>query len=115
MRRTLETRPAAGNRGVPRGLHYDPCMESDERARYDELIAREAAHWGAAKHDPDNPQLWDEPELRALALDPNLQRLIDRVAAAGSPALELGCGEGDLSLAIARRGVEIMGIDLSEA
>lgn len=90
-------------------------MESDERARYDELIAREAAHWGAAEHDPDNPQLWDEPELRALALDPNLDRLVDRAASVGGPALELGCGEGDLALAIARRGVEITGIDLSEA
>lgn len=41
------------------------------------------------------------------------RRLIARAVATGGPILELGCGDGDLALAIAREGVAIHGLDLS--
>ncbi len=81
--------------------------------RYAELIEREARHWGAIERDPDNPQLWDDPELDRLVLAGPYRRLADRAAAAGGPALELGSGWGDLALELAGRGVEITGLDLS--
>ena len=81
--------------------------------RYAELIAREAEHWGHATQDPTNPQLWDDPALYASVLARPYEHLLARARAAGGPALELGCGDGDLSLELARRGVEITGLDLS--
>ena len=82
-------------------------------ARYAELIAREAAHWGRATQDPANPQLWDDPALYARVLAGPYARLLARAAAAGGPALELGCGDGDLALELARRGLDVTGLDLS--
>lgn len=81
--------------------------------RYAELIAREAEHWGHASQDAANPQLWDDPELYATVLARPYEHLLERAVAAGGPALELGCGDGDLSLELARRGMEITGLDLS--
>src|SRR5262245_44134585 len=80
---------------------------------YDALIEREARHWAAADQDPQNPQLWDDPELAELTLAPAYRHLLDRAVAAGSPVLELGCGDGDLSLDLARRGLDVLGLDLA--
>ena len=82
-------------------------------ARYAELIAREAEHWGRATQDPANPQLWDDPVLYRLVLAGPFEHLLSRAVATGGPVLELGCGDGDLSLELARRGVEATGLDMS--
>jgi len=40
---------------------------------------------------------------------------VESALAAGGPVLELGCGTGRITLPIARAGLEIVGLDLSEA
>src|SRR5262249_30061493 len=83
--------------------------------RYDELIARETRHWDAtADHDPGNPQLWDDPRLFELALARPYRHLIARTRVSGGPVLELGCGDGQLACDLARAGLAVTGIDLSE-
>ena len=82
-------------------------------AQYSELIAREAEHWGRAAADPANPQLWDDPVMYARVLAGPYEHLLARAVATGGPALELGCGDGDLSLELARRGIDATGLDLS--
>jgi SAM-dependent methyltransferase len=80
---------------------------------YRELIEREARHWGAAQHDPGNPQLWDDPRLFELALARPYRHLLDRARARGGPVLELGSGDGDLACDLGALGLEVTGIDLS--
>ena len=38
----------------------DPVIESHE---YEELIAKEARHWGEILKDPKNPQIWHDDKL----------------------------------------------------
>jgi 2-polyprenyl-3-methyl-5-hydroxy-6-metoxy-1,4-benzoquinol methylase len=90
-----------------------PKSPADERARYEALIRREARHWGAADRDPENPQLWDDPQLFELTLAAPYRHLLERAEARGGPVLELGCGDGDLALDLARRGLDVTGVDLS--
>lgn len=45
----------------------------------------------------------------------NVEPAVDFLAAFGGPALELGVGTGRIALPLAARGVEVHGIDLSEA
>ena len=82
-------------------------------ARYAELIARESEHWGRATQDPSNPQLWDDPVLYRRVLAGPYEHLLARAVATGGPVLELGCGDGDLALELARRRVDATGLDLS--
>lgn len=85
------------------------------RDRYDELIAREMRHWDVtADCDPGNPQLWDDPRLFELALARPYRHLLARAVASGDPVLELGCGDGELACDLARAGLTVTGIDLSE-
>lgn len=81
--------------------------------RYAELIDREARHWSGVDRDPDNPQLWDDPVLWAMVLEPPFLHLLARATATGGPVLELGCGEGDLAIELGRRGLSVHAIDLS--
>ena len=90
-----------------------PPAPAAAEARYAELIAREAERWGHAEQHPSHPQLWDAPELYRLVLAGPYERLLARAVATGGPVLELGCGDGDLSLELARRGVDATGLDLS--
>jgi len=83
--------------------------------RYAELIAREASHWDHSAVDPANPQVWDDPVMRRAVIDGPYAHLLARATATGGPALELGCGDGDLSLELARRGLDVTGLDLSPA
>jgi SAM-dependent methyltransferase len=48
-----------------------------------------------------------------MAVEPVVDFLVER--AAGGPVLELGIGTGRLGLPLAQRGVQVYGIDLSEA
>ncbi len=82
-------------------------------ARYEELARREADHWGAAAHDPENPQIWDDPELQEIFFGPEERHFVARAASIGPRVLELGCGEGDLAWDLAHRGLEVTAIDLS--
>jgi SAM-dependent methyltransferase len=59
---------------------------------------------------PRYARLW--PELFDPAV---LEPAVDFLAAAGGPALEFGIGTGRLALPLARRGVEVHGIELSTA
>jgi len=91
-------------------------MTRDPRApdeRYAELIAREARHWGASDHDPENPQLWDDPVLFERTLARAYRHLVTRAVSGHQTGLELGCGDGDLTLDLAAGGLTMTGIDLA--
>ena len=84
-----------------------------ETKRYDELIAKEAQHWGAVRHDPQNPQIWHDQGLFDIFFGREYERFVDRACSFGPRVLELGCGEGNLSVELAARGMRVMAIDLS--
>ncbi|HUN66569.1 MAG TPA: class I SAM-dependent methyltransferase [Bacteroidota bacterium] len=84
-------------------------------AGYDLLARQEADFWGSVKPDPENPQLWDDPLLFDLFLRPGWEILISQAEAAGSRVIDLACGEGNLSLALAERGMSVRGYDISAA
>lgn len=46
-------------------------------------------------------------------LDEDTTYYLDLARRTGGPVLELGCGTGRISLAIAREGIEVVGVDLS--
>ena len=52
-------------------------------------------------------------DVRAWAVDPAVEFLAD--LAGNGPALELGIGTGRIALPLARRGIRVHGIELSEA
>jgi len=62
----------------------------------------------AAKYDDDSSELFD-PEVLVPVVD-----FLAQLAGSGR-ALELGIGTGRIALPLAQRGVEVHGIDLSEA
>lgn len=68
---------------------------SDPRAFFDSVY-RETPPW-----DVGGPQ-------------PALQALLDEYPPEG-PVLDLGCGSGDLAIALARRGLPVLGIDFAQA
>jgi ubiquinone/menaquinone biosynthesis C-methylase UbiE len=82
-------------------------------AGYEQLARREAEHWGAAGHDPLNPQIWDDPGLQEIFFGAEERHFLKRAVAIGPRVLELGCGEGDLAWDLAGRGLDVTGIDLS--
>jgi SAM-dependent methyltransferase len=82
-------------------------------AGYERLARREAEHWGAVTRDPENPQVWDDPVLQEIFFGAEERRFLERAVASGPRVLELGCGEGDLAIALARRGLAVTAIDLS--
>jgi len=82
-------------------------------ARYEELARTEAEHWGRATRDPENPQIWDDPVLQEIFFGSEERHFLERAVACGPRVLELGCGEGDLALELARRGLDVTAIDLS--
>lgn len=84
-----------------------------EDKQYERLLIREAEHWGKVREDPQNPQIWHDPGLFETFFGKEYKHLIDRVAANRSRVLELGCGEGNLAIELAQRGLAVTGIDLS--
>jgi SAM-dependent methyltransferase len=86
-------------------------MPSD---RYEELARREGAYWGSIDGDAGAPQIWHDPGLQEIFFGAEERRFVDRIAALGPRALELGCGHGELAIAVAERGLEVTAIDLSE-
>jgi len=88
----------------------DPVIKSQE---YDNLIAREARHWGEVRKDPENPQIWHDSRLFEIFFGKEYRRMLDMAVASGPRILELGCGEGNLTLELASRGSQVQAIDLS--
>jgi 2-polyprenyl-6-hydroxyphenyl methylase/3-demethylubiquinone-9 3-methyltransferase len=82
----------------PRALNLDPA----EIAKFEELASR----W------------WDKnSEFKPLHdINPLRVGFIDRIASlAGKRVIDIGCGGGILSEAMARRGAEVTGIDMGDA
>jgi 2-polyprenyl-3-methyl-5-hydroxy-6-metoxy-1,4-benzoquinol methylase len=94
-------------------LSSPPAPTEYSEARYRELIDAEARHWERSDFDPVNPQLWDDPEINEITLGAAHRHLVER-AARHARVLELGCGDGDLSLEIAGHGARVTGLDVSE-
>lgn len=84
-----------------------------EDNRYNQLIEQEAKHWGEVRPDPANPQIWHDPKLFEIFFGREYRHLIERAVSNGPKALELGCGEGNLSLELAQNGLDVTAIDLS--
>ena len=84
-----------------------------ERKRYDELIAKESHHWGEIQQDPQNPQIWNDPKLFEIFFGREYQHFLDQALANGPRILELGCGEGNLTLELTSRGMDLTAVDLS--
>lgn len=85
---------------------------------YQHQLAEEAALWGhqAQKQAADLPPDWRQ-HRRLLHNQLLHTRAIDSLLAGvrhGMIALELGCGSGWLTLALAMRGAHALGIDISE-
>ncbi|HTY38835.1 MAG TPA: methyltransferase domain-containing protein [Bacteroidota bacterium] len=95
--------------------HFTPHSAYPEmnESKYAELIAREAQHWGEVRKDPENPQIWHDPVLFELFFGSEYRHLVDSAVSSGPRVLELGCGEGALSINLASRGLRVTGIDLS--
>jgi ubiquinone/menaquinone biosynthesis C-methylase UbiE len=85
----------------------------DNNTRYQELIEKESKHWGSVRPDPRNPQIWQDAELFEIFFGPEYRRFIEQAGTSGPAVLELGCGEGHLTLELARRGHRVTAIDLS--
>jgi ubiquinone/menaquinone biosynthesis C-methylase UbiE len=88
----------------------DLVIESQE---YEKLIAREARHWGEVQKDPQNPQIWHDAQLFEIFFGKEYRRMVENALASGPRILELGCGEGNLTIELASRGMQVTGIDLS--
>jgi SAM-dependent methyltransferase len=81
--------------------------------QYDDLIAKESHHWGEVRPDPQNPQIWHDPMLFDIFFGKEHGRFVEYALAHGPRILELGCGEGNLSIRLASRGLDVTAIDLS--
>jgi ubiquinone/menaquinone biosynthesis C-methylase UbiE len=81
---------------------------------YSRLVEQESHHWGIVRHDLQNPQMWDDPRLFEIFFGKEYRHLIELVVSSGFSVLELGCGEGNLSILLAKRGLFVTAIDLSK-
>lgn len=84
-----------------------------KREAYDILIGREAAHWSVGARDADGPQIWDDEQLFEIFYGREYRHLLGCVQESGPRVLELGCGNGGTAIALAERGLQVTGIDLS--
>lgn len=89
----------------------DPLIGSKE---YEKLAARESRHWGRVERDPQNPQIWHDSGLFEIFFGKEYRRMVDCAVRFGPRILELGCGEGNLAIELASRGLSVTAIDLSE-
>ncbi len=85
-----------------------------QQSRYDDYIRQEARSWGDARPDAANPQIWQDERLFEIFFGEEYRRLIHCAVAHGPDVLELGCGEGGLSLTLVKKGCRVTGLDLSE-
>lgn len=87
---------------------------SGSLSRYAKLAGQEAQFWGHVRPRADNPQLWDDPFLFEIFIRPQWDVLIGTVKGLGHDILEVGCGEGNLSIELASNGLYVDGLDISE-
>ena len=85
---------------------------------YEQRLAQEAALWGAdavdkAREVPPDWRYHRRLRHNAIYHTRDIDAFLDHVQA-GMDALELGCGSGWLTLALAQRGARATGIDISE-
>jgi 2-polyprenyl-3-methyl-5-hydroxy-6-metoxy-1,4-benzoquinol methylase len=83
---------------------------------YDDKLQQEADLWGSVDAADTTPPDWDVRKLQlhnAVLHAPNIDNLLTLVTT-GTRVLELGCGSGWLSLAMAKRGANVTGLDISE-
>lgn len=59
--------------------------------------------------------VWRDPRLVEIHWMPRIRRIVDRARERGGRVLEIGCGYGMISLELARNGLHVVGVDLSEA
>lgn len=59
----------------------------------------------------NNP--WREPEFAKIQWFPTIFSMINKCLEGGERVLEVGCGNGMISLEMARNGLEVTGVDLS--
>jgi 2-polyprenyl-3-methyl-5-hydroxy-6-metoxy-1,4-benzoquinol methylase len=88
----------------------EPVIDSKE---YEKLAAREARHWGEVERDPQNPQIWHDPRLFEIFFGKEYRHMVESAVRFGPRILELGCGEGNLAIELASRGMQVTAIDLS--
>ena len=93
--------------GKPGGFGASGSVSSDEIVRFDALAAR----WW----DPDGPMrpLHRMNKLRVGWIERQLERMPRRTAATRLRVLDLGCGAGLASEALAASGYDVLGVDAS--
>ncbi len=69
--------------------------------------------YGASTYGDSFAQIYDESEALSAETEPAVEGLA--ALAGGGPALELAIGTGRIALPLAARGLEVHGIDVSEA
>jgi 2-polyprenyl-3-methyl-5-hydroxy-6-metoxy-1,4-benzoquinol methylase len=84
-----------------------------ESTKYNDLIAKESQHWDEVQQDPRNPQIWHDARMFDIFFGKEYRNLVESAVGFGPSILELGCGEGNLSLELASRGLRVTAIDLS--
>ena len=87
-------------------------------ATYDKMLAEEAALWGdeaerVAQQIPPDWRYHRHLRHNVIMHGKNIDGLLSRIQP-GMKVLELGCASGWLTLAMAQRGAEATGMDLSE-
>ena len=100
--------------------------------KYEEKIKQEARYWGKHYESeikqgklPDvrlrkdisqkSHAMWDNPIINDITRGKELEFIITEASKnGGGQVLDLGCGMGALSLEIARTGMNVDGIDVSE-
>jgi len=92
-------------------MKNDPWLNIDS---YSGFAKQEADFWGNVQATPDNPQLWHEPYLFSVFLESTWNEFIEAICRSGHNVLELGCGEGNLSIELAKRGRCVTGMDISD-
>jgi ubiquinone/menaquinone biosynthesis C-methylase UbiE len=89
----------------------DPLIGSKE---YEKLAERESRHWGGVERDPRNPQIWHDSGLFEIFFGKEYRHMVETAIQSGPRLLELGCGEGNLAIELASKGMQVTAVDLSE-
>lgn len=82
---------------------------------YSDKLKEEAAIWDAVSIEEQTPLDWDVQKrlLHNAAVHTEHIEMLLAAIQPGMTVLELGCGAGWLSLAMAQRGADVIGIDIS--
>ncbi len=88
----------------PSAAGWEPLSSSSPKRRDAELEAGTAAHY-------EDPAYYTKTYRSRLE---DVRYYVDLAVELGGPVLEYGCGNGRIAIPIARSGVSIQGVDLSE-